>query len=87
MAQHIPIELFKQKAIQKIAKSIHAQRYFTTSMKFEELPLEYAEGDDRAFVTYRTVPESIVAGGRATFEVHCKQLKYGLEVTKIYLVA
>lgn len=90
MAQHIPIEQFEQKAIQNIDKSIRKQGYFRTSMKFEPLAPEYEETpEDQVYMTHRSVPNSIVWGGKASFEVHTKPI-FGSnkkEVTKIYLIA
>jgi hypothetical protein len=77
MAQHIPIELFKQKAIKKIEQGIRSQRYFRGSFKYEEV-------EKNIFTTSRRVPESIVFGGWASFEVHTID---GRKIEKIYLVA
>ena len=89
MAQHIPIQNFKQKAMRKIEQSIRNQGYFRTSMKFEPLPPEYEETpEDQVYITTRAVPKSI-CWFKPTFEVHTKPI-YGTsrkEVTKIYLVA
>lgn len=89
MAQHIPIENFKQKAMVKIAESIRKQGYFRYSLKFEPLPPEYKETpQDQVYVTSRTVPKS-VCWFKPTFEVHTEPI-YGTsrkKVTKIYMVA
>lgn len=88
MAQHIPIEQFSQKAIKTIERSIRNQRYFRTSMKFEQLPSEYSENEgDQVFVTHRAVPKSICQF-KPTFEVHTKPNPRGGRIaTNIYLVA
>jgi hypothetical protein len=90
MAQHIQIDTFDNKAIKKIAKSIRGYRYFETSMKFNLIDDEqYHETvRDRVYVTSRTVPNSIVHGGKALFEVHTTPASgSGRIVTNIYLVA
>lgn len=88
MAQHIPIEAFKQKQMRQIEKSIRNQRYFKTSMKFELQDVVYKETkDDEVYGTVRTAPKSITGIGKEYFEVHTKPAKYGRKVTNIYLVA
>lgn len=77
MAQHIPAKLFTQKAIQKIVQSIEKQRYFKTSMRFDDV-------EKNVYQTLRSVPESIVWGGKAIFEVHTDDSG---NVIEIYLVA
>lgn len=76
MAQHIPIEVFEHEAIKKIEQSIRNQRYFRTSMKYYDVAPD-------VYATDRKVPTSIVAGGRATFEVHTINGR----ASQIYLVA
>lgn len=90
MAQHIKTHLIDHEAIRKIEKSIRGQRYFKTSMKFNEITDEdYKETlRDEVYITHRNVPNSIVTGGRATFEVHTTPAQTsGRLVTGIYLVA
>lgn len=88
MAQHIPIEQFDQKAMQKLARSIRGVKYFAGSLKFEELrEADYKETpEDRVFVTYRAVPKSIL-WFKPCIEVHTKPAKMGREATNIYVVA
>lgn len=86
MAQHYPIDNFKQKAMQKIAQSIRATRYFKGSLRYEELPAEYQETPtDRVFVTVRAVPKSI-APVIATVEIHTEPARIGRQATNIYIV-
>ena len=91
MAQHVPIHQFEQKKIKKIEESIRKQRYFSASLKYTKLTKDYNETeDDEVYITYRQVPETIVAGGFADFEVHTKPSKisiYYRTPTNIYLVA
>lgn len=90
MAQHIPIQAFKQKSMRKIEESIRNQKYFRTSMKFEPLDPMYEETpEDQVYGTERHTPKSITGFDRNYFEVHTKPI-YGTsarEVTNIYLVA
>lgn len=90
MAQHISIETFEHETVKRIARSIRNQRSFSGSLKYEELRhKDYKQSpEDRVFVTHRTLPNSLVFGGRATIEVHTKPRKgYGQEATNIYVVA
>lgn len=89
MALHINIVEFPQKKIREIENGIRKRRSFGGSLKYEELPDDYKQSkDDKVYVTYRTVPESIVWGGKATFEVHTTSLPNGQRLaTNIYLVA
>lgn len=88
MAQHIPVEQFEDKTIQRIAQAIRNQQYFETSFKFERMPWDYEESPtDKVYVAHRNVPQSIVAGGRASFEVHTRPQGSKRIVTNIYLVA
>jgi hypothetical protein len=64
-------------AINKIVAGILKQRHFKTSMR-------YFEVDKNVYQTDRNVPESIVWGGKATFEVHTDDK--GI-IKDIYLVA
>lgn len=67
----------KDGAIERIVSSILQQSTYRTSML-------YRETAHNVFETDRRVPESIVKGGRATFEVHTDRDK---TVRTIYLVA
>lgn len=90
MAQHIPIENFKQKAFRKIEQSIRQQQYFNTSMKFDDLPYEdlKEQPTDEVYWTERTIPKGIIWGSnRGGFEVHTEPAKFGRKATNIYLVA
>lgn len=90
MAQHIQIDTIDHKAIKKIAKGIRGQRHFRTSMKYQYINDEryHETARDEVYVTSRTVPESIVYGGKAMFEVHTTPASgSGRLVTNIYLVA
>lgn len=89
MAQHIDADRIDNKRVQQIVASIRKQKYFKTSMKFSELP--YADKENASDEVYgcdRSVPESIVYGGRAFFEIHTKPaINFSREVTNIFLVA
>ena len=90
MAQHIQIDTIDNEKIKTIAKSIRGYRHFKTSMKFEHINDErYHETlRDEVYITHRNVPESIVTGGKASFEVHTTPASgNGRLVTNIYLVA
>ena len=97
MAQHIPIENFPQKQVQKIAESIRKDRYFLTSMKYEKLSYADKETpDDEVYGTERSAPKSITGRGREFFEVHTKPYSVSDDgsvrttrriATNIYLVA
>lgn len=88
MAQHYPIEGFKQKQMRQIEKSIREQRYFKTSMKFEAWPDTHKETpDDEVYMTQRRVPQSLTGWPYGDFEVHTVPAKRGREVTNIYFVA
>lgn len=91
MAQHVQIDTIDNEKIKQIATSIRGYRYFATSMKFQEIyEDEYKETlRDRVFVTHRNVSQSLVHGGKASFEVHTTpaQSDNGRLVTNIYLVA
>ena len=90
MDKLIQIDKFEHNAIKKIAESIRGYRYFDTSMKFQHINDErYHETlRDKVYVTHRNVPESIVTGGKASFEVHTTPASgAGRLVTNIYLVA
>lgn len=89
MAQHINIVNYPQKKMRKFEEGIRKVRHFNGSLKYQELPDDYKQSkDDKVYVTYRTVPESIVWGGKAAFEVHTTPLPTGGRLaTNIYLVA
>lgn len=76
MAQHIPIDQFEHPFIKGLAQSVRKQRYFKTSMKYYDVA-------PNIYATDRRVPTSVVAGGRATIEVHLVNGK----PAEIYLVA
>lgn len=42
---------------------------------------------DKVYITHRNVPNSVVAGGKASFEVHTRPEANKRIVTNIYLVA
>lgn len=90
MAQHVPLENFKQKAMVKMNEAIRRERGFMGSLKYERLHEEYNETpDDMVFATQRTVPKSI-AWFKPTIEVHTKpdpDHRHRRIPTNIYLVA
>lgn len=77
MAQHIDASRIDDTRIQRIVEGIRKQKYYRTSMRYETV-------DTNIYATHRRVPESIVAGGRATFEVHTNDRGIA---ERIYLVA
>lgn len=90
MAQHVPIQNFKQKSMRKIEESIRKRRSFAGSFLFEKLPDDHKETeDDVVYMTYRKVPKSIL-WFKAPIEVHTKphpEHRHFRIVTNIYLVA
>jgi len=77
MAQHIDAHKVSDGTIQKIVANILAQKYYRTSMKYRTVERGVYETD-------RRVPEHIVCGGIATFQVHTDEDGH---VTNIYMVA
>lgn len=65
MAQHYDERAFRDhKAVQKVFESIKKQKYFKTSMRFQEVA-------KNIYTTERFVGRGVVWGSnRATFEVH-----------------
>ena len=94
MAQHIPVECFKQKVMQRIAGNIRKDFKNTsgkrTSMKYDwdsHSSKFYAEHpDDEVYLATRYIGKGFVCGSNAgSFEIHFNRKKR--EVEKIYFVA
>jgi hypothetical protein len=89
MAQHVLADTIEDVTVQRIVKTIRKTRYFKTSMRYYDMPREYNETEtDEVYGCDRNVPDSLVFGGRATFEIHTEPLRHGgRTVSKIYMVA
>jgi len=62
----------------------HSYTGLKGSLKYQEMPKDYLENDDTAvFCKLVNVPRWLVAGGKASLEVHLKNKKLNM----IYLVA
>jgi len=91
MAQHIPIEKFRQKVFKKIENAIKkdfTNPYIKGSLKYEfDRDRFYSENEnDEVYHTERYIGEGFVWGDtRGSFEVHFDKVKK--KVTEIYLVA
>lgn len=86
MAQHIPIQNIKAKAMKNVYKSICRQfekgiLSVSSSLKYQELENERFKDNknDRVFNTWR-----IVSGEREIFEIHYDSCKN--KITNIYIV-
>jgi len=93
MAQHIPIQNFKQKQFRIIEKAIlkaMAYRYIKGSLKYiyDEDISKYSRLDesDEVFHTTRNIGPGFIWGtNTATFEIHKNKITN--KVTNIFLVA
>ena len=86
MAQHIPIEAFKQKAFRTIERSIRGQQNIAGSLRFERQ--SFYDDNSEVFYTERTIPKGIIFNDtRGAFEVHTQKQGNKRIVTNIYLVA
>jgi len=93
MAQHIPIESFKQKRFKTIKKGIlkaFKNPYMKTSMKYIYDPYlqktHRIDSDDEVYITEYYIGKGFIHGSdRGSFEIHFN--KKTKKVTNIYLVA
>jgi hypothetical protein len=87
MAQHIPIQQFKQKRFRDIEKGIISTFKKTKGLLKTSTVYNFLETkeDTDIYYTTRRVPESIVYGGVVEIEIHYNKLTKN--ITSIYLVA
>lgn len=94
MAQHIPIEAFKQKKFQNIKKAIIKEfatnRYIKGSLKYiyeKDISNFHAvDKNDEVFILERYIGKGYIWGtSTGSFEIHFDKAKR--KVTAIYLVA